>query len=236
MATPTMKDYGDEEVLGLPTEVAHDIFADYIAKYGLTAFWQTTPDETSLFLSELTGAAGFLLRNDAEQNFTVKQIIPYCLVVYSGKDGDLILHYSRAKENTPEARLAGKRSIGVGGHINPEEGTGFDGGDSYIRSLHRELNEEFGITKGMIQDTFTIGFVNDEENEVGQVHIGVVHVIVLNTTDLGEVEKHLTDPRWDTPQEIFLEKDLETWSEMVLKGLREKIEVDPWHLSQTGGD
>lgn len=228
------KDYKDEEVLGVPREVSEDIFADYIAKDGLTAFWQTTPEETALFLSELTGAAGFKLRNDAEEDFSFKQIIPYCVVVYSGTDGDLILNYSRAKENTPEARLAGKRSIGVGGHINPEKDQSFTDGDSYVRSLHRELNEEFGIKESMIQDIFTIGFVNDEENEVGQVHVGVVHVVALNTTVLGEVEKHLTDPRWDTPQEIQLEADLETWSVMVLNGLMPKIEIDPWHLSRTG--
>jgi predicted NUDIX family phosphoesterase len=226
------KDYGTEEVLGVPREVCEDIFASSIAKDGLTAFWQTNPEETSLFLSELTSAAGFMLRNEAETNVAFKQIIPYCIVVYSGIDGDLILNYSRAKDNTPEARLAGKRSIGVGGHINPEEQYVI-GSDSYLRSLHRELNEEFGIKERMIQDIFTLGFVNDEENDVGQVHVGVVHVIVLNTTVLGEIESHLTDPRWDTPQEILLEADLETWSKMTLAGLIESINKNPWHLSRT---
>jgi predicted NUDIX family phosphoesterase len=230
-----MSKYGTEEVLGTPREVFDDIFAEHIAESGYTGFWQPKPSEIDFLLAELTGAAGFKLRDDAEKDFTFKQIIPYCLVVYSGKDGDLILHYSRVKSGTTEERLAGKRSVGVGGHINPEDfgAMAFTDGDSYMKALHRELEEEFKITDRMVQDVFTIGFVNDEKNEVGQVHIGVVHVVVLNTVVLGETEECLADPQWDTPQQAFLEENLETWSEMILKGLRESIEVNPWYLSRT---
>lgn len=212
-----------------------DILSEHIAQRGFTAFYPI--EDPSDLLAELTAEGEFILRDAAENNIEEKQIIPYCLVVYSGVDGDLILHYSRSKANSPEARLAGKRSIGVGGHINPDDiiAVSHDGicKDSYMAALLRELHEEIGIGQESIQDLLTIGFVNDEENEVGQVHIGVVHVVVMNTIVLGQIEDKLNDPQWDTPQQAFLEENLETWSEMILKELRENIEANPWYLSRT---
>lgn len=210
-----MKNYGEEEVLGVPREIVEDNVASYIEKYGLTAFWPIDADCD--VLDNLGANSGFMLRNDAEVNVAFKQIIPYCLIVYPGSDGDVILHYSRAKENTPEARLSGKRSIGVGGHINPIDIDSSEQGDSYMNAVYRELQEEFGITKNEIQEIKTLGFVNDEENEVGQVHLGVVHAVIVNTPDIKAIEDHLVDAKFDTLFEIGLEQNLETWSQMIVE-------------------
>jgi predicted NUDIX family phosphoesterase len=172
-------------------------------------------------------AAGFKLRNDAEVDPMFKQLIPYCLVVFSGVDGDLILHYSRAKSGGEE-RLHAKRSIGIGGHIEPDD----IGDDPWMIALYRELKEETGIEQDMIQDLFTIGFVNDEQNAVGQVHLGVVHIVVVNTPFIPALEEHITDPKWDTFQEIEMEENLETWSQEILSRLHPHLEQYPWVLSE----
>jgi predicted NUDIX family phosphoesterase len=98
--------------------------------------------------------------------------------------------------------------------------------------LYRELKEETGIEQDMIQDLFTIGFVNDEQNAVGQVHLGVVHIVVVNTPFIPALEEHITDPKWDTFQEIEMEENLETWSQEILSRLHPHLEQYPWVLSE----
>lgn len=219
-----MKDYGTEEVLGVPREIMTTLLDESIATEGMTAFWITKhPEVITKFLVE---AAGFKKRNDAESDVMFKQLIPYCLIVYSGIDGDLILGYSRGKASG-ESRLHAKRSIGVGGHINPDD----IGDDTWKAAVYRELKEEIGLDPKNIQDFFTLGFVNDEENDVGKVHLGVVHVIVVNTVELPEVEEALVDVEWDTYRGIEMEGNLETWTQFILTRLRPYFERDPWLLS-----
>jgi len=55
----------------------------------------------------------FLLRDDAEEDPSFKQIIPYAIFRYQ----DRFLHYVRGG-GSGEKRLASKGSIGIGGHIN----------------------------------------------------------------------------------------------------------------------
>lgn len=219
-----MKDYGTEEVLGVPREIMLTVFDDSIARDTLTGCWIVK--NPASMIDCLMSASGFKLRNDAETDHMFKQLIPYCLIVYSGIDGDLILGYTRGKAGG-EARLHAQRSIGVGGHINPED----IGNNTWQDAVYRELKEEIGLDPSNIQDFFTIGFVNDEENLVGQVHLGVVHVIVVNTAELPEVEEALTDVEWDTYRGIEMEGNLETWTQYVLERLHEHFEQDPWLLS-----
>lgn len=228
-----MSKYGTEQVLATPREVVEDIFAEEIQNVGNTAFWMCKrPDAARATIEQLIGAGGFLLRDEAETREDLKQPIPYCLIVYSGVGGDLVLHYSRAKEDTPEARLAGKRSFGVGGHINPVDTASEGTYEFYLNALYRELDEEFGIKKDMVQDLFTLGFVNDEENAVGRVHVGIVHAIVVNTTEFEPREKHLVDDRWDTIHEVLLEENLETWTVMIADKLDDYTLQNPSLLSE----
>jgi len=67
------------------------------------------------------GQTRFLPRSQAEENPEFKQIIPYVLI----RKGGRWLHYIRGK-GSGEKRLVAKGSIGVGGHINPEDQSLFD--------------------------------------------------------------------------------------------------------------
>src|SRR6218665_1956509 len=60
------------------------------------------------------GSNFFLPRPDAENDPTHKQIIPYSILRHQGR----YLVYTRGGKSG-EKRLVAKRSIGIGGHINP---------------------------------------------------------------------------------------------------------------------
>lgn len=156
----------------------------------------------------------FLPRERAEQDTNYKQIIPYVLV----RRGDAVFSTRRLRQSG-EARLHGKISLGIGGHINA-----FDedaDGDVLERGLRRELEEEISMSQPVRQMRF-LGLMNDDSNAVGKVHLGVCFLL---ETD-GEVcvrETEKLEGRWlaiaALPQ---LAPEMETWSSLVLDVLAEK--------------
>jgi predicted NUDIX family phosphoesterase len=117
-------------------------------------------------LSARIRARGFFVeRRHAETDATLKQIIPYCVVV---RGGDVFL--TRRTSKGGDARLFGKRSIGVGGHINP-----VDGADVLALGLRREIEEELAIDGAWT--VRAVGILNDDSTDVGSVHVGLVHVV-----------------------------------------------------------
>jgi predicted NUDIX family phosphoesterase len=122
-------------------------------------------------VAELTArirARGFFVeRRHAETDATLKQIIPYCVVVR----GDAVF-LTRRTAKGGDARLHGKRSIGVGGHVNP-----VDGADVLALGLRREIDEELAI--GGPWDVRVVGVLNDDSTDVGSVHVGLAHVVTV---------------------------------------------------------
>jgi len=109
----------------------------------------------------------FMLRDDAEDDKTVKQIISYVIIT----DGGRFLSYTRGKKC--DARLAAKISIGFGGHVNPMHDVPQSFQSLLSANLHRELHEEL-----ILPDTYTlniVGIINDDSNEVGERHLGLVY-------------------------------------------------------------
>lgn len=127
----------------------------------------------------------YLPRAQAEQSPEYKQLIPYCIL----RRGDLVFHYRRGKKGA-ENRLHGLRSIGIGGHINPEDGD-VNQLLTYDKAVLRELQEELGYTASQAPEIF--GLVNDDTTEVGRVHLGVIHVLDI-PEDLTQLEDTVCDP------------------------------------------
>ena len=117
----------------------------------------------------------FIHRELAEDDPTHKQIIPYAIF----KHGDKFLKYLRGKKSG-EQRLASKSSIGIGGHINQDD---FNSSslekDTYLTGIEREINEELIINCDY--NNLPIALINDDSNDVGQVHLGVVHLFDLES-------------------------------------------------------
>ncbi len=156
----------------------------------------------------------FLPRPAAEDDPTHKQLIPYLVL----RHGDRVLCYIRGKSGG-EARLHAKMSIGIGGHINDGDthAAHFDQA-AYNRAVERELHEELDIPGSYRQRA--VALLNDDSNDVGRVHLGVVHLVDVESTDIRPREDAIRDLTFLTVSELEARRDhLETWSQICLGGL-----------------
>lgn len=151
--------------------------------------------------------------NNAEINTDLKQPIPYVLV----KRGNEIYVYERLSGGG-EKRLQNKLSIGIGGHQNKvEEAKDFNG--VLMTNLERELEEELNIISNGRRLTF-IGLINDDSNEVGRVHLGILAVLELSSD--AEVSVRETDSLrgfWSTVEDLRQDDTynrLESWSQIAV--------------------
>jgi predicted NUDIX family phosphoesterase len=163
------------------------------------------------------GIPRFIPRPQAEIDPSFKQLIPYVIMTCQGK----ILSYVRGKR-AGETRLVAKRSLGIGGHINPVDWTLFttDPYKTYLEAVQREVAEEVSV-EAKYQDK-VIALLNDDSNEVGQVHLGIVHLWTLDEPKVSRKEQMITQMGFMTLTELQQVKDsMETWSQICLDGLAE---------------
>ncbi|MBU1218231.1 hypothetical protein KKF34_14325 [Myxococcota bacterium] len=166
-------------------------------------------DITSNWKSVL--ARGFFIeRSYAEKDSSFKQVIPYVII----RRGTELFRFLRLKGGG-EKRLHNKSSIGIGGHINPD-GT-LLGWDLIMASAMREINEELKIDMTNIEIR-PLFLLNDDTNEVGSVHLGLVCECNLPGNHEVEVrEKDVLTGEFVNPAVIRTEDAaLESWSEIVL--------------------
>ena len=153
----------------------------------------------------VAGYGSFLDRPVAEDDATHKQLIPYVVV----RDGDRIFLTERTTAGG-DARLHGKASIGVGGHLNPVD----EGEDPLTDGLRREWSEELSVD--WVPDFRLVGLINDDSNPVGSVHLGVVFTVQAHGRNVTVREHEKLIGRWVTVDELRSVWDrLETWSQLV---------------------
>ena len=63
-------------------------------------------------------------------------------------------------------------------------------------NAQRELEEEVGLAKEDSQNMEYLGFINDDNNEVGKVHMGIVFKITVSTTDVEAKETDTLRIKW----------------------------------------
>jgi predicted NUDIX family phosphoesterase len=155
----------------------------------------------------------FLARSIAETDPTHKQIIPYAILQQGGK----ILHYVRGG-GSGEKRLVAKESIGIGGHLNEIDQEHIDA-LAYETLVLRELHEEVDL-KGPFTNR-VVALLNDDATEVGRVHLGIVHLITLDTSAVvGMREDDVAELQWLSPDELSERADrLESWSRICVESL-----------------
>lgn len=162
------------------------------------------------------GALRFMPRPQAEVDPTHKQIIPYVLLMHEGR----FFSYVRGKQ-AGEKRLVGQRSIGIGGHINPEDDMPLFAADfreAYRAAVSREVAEEVHI--GAAHTDRIVALLNDDSTEVGKVHLGVVHLWTLDGPDVRKREQMITSSGFMTPAELHEVRDtLESWSRFCVDAL-----------------
>lgn len=190
-----------EEVLVVKTEKLQAYIQDRV---GLLT------DHREETLKLIVEEHAFLPRPLAEDDPGYRQIIPYVVLLQDGR-----IFATRRLNKGGEARLHGKISVGIGGHINPVDET--DREQVLLRGLRRELEEEVSIEA--LGELVPRGVINDDTNSVGSVHLGLCFTMeVRGEVSVRETEK-LTGG-WMTPEELRAEWDnMETWTQIALEGL-----------------
>lgn len=158
-----------------------------------------------------------------------RQLLPYVTI----RDGDLILPYLRGK-GVGENRLAGNASVGWGGHIDAQdividENSVLDVHGIVMKNIRRELAEELRLFKvGEEAGDIPLdeaghlvfnGFINDNSNDVGRLHLGLSFDFNIKPGYSGTSrEKELRILPWQTRESLFAMPDvvIESWSKLYL--------------------
>jgi predicted NUDIX family phosphoesterase len=160
----------------------------------------------------------FAPRSSAETDPSLKQIIPYAILVSGGR----VLRYKRGKRSG-EQRLVAKGSIGIGGHMNDrDEGLFALDREAYLAGVQREIDEEIFVEPPLAHRIAAL--INDDSNEVGQVHLGVVHVLELARPKAEKRESMILGIEFLTSDQLREEREsLETWSQICVENLERLI-------------
>jgi len=164
------------------------------------------------------GTPRFIPRSQAEVDPAYKQLIPYVIMSNDGK----YLSYVRGKR-AGETRLLNLRSIGIGGHINPGDDMPLFNDnfyEAYLTAVEREVAEEVSVETTHTDSV--IALLNDDSNEVGSVHLGVVHHWILDAPKVSKKEQMITQMVFMSLAELQeVRHTMETWSQLCLDNLGE---------------
>lgn len=153
--------------------------------------------------------AQFLPRFQVEEDPSFKQIIPYLVFAHNG-----MVFLMQRIENHSEARLANLYSLGIGGHLRKGE---IDGKDIFAWAK-REFEEEVDY-----QGDLTIkvlGLLNDESNEVGKVHTGLVLLLEGTSGQIRVKDEHKSGKLTNFDEAGLLYEQMENWSKIVFETLK----------------
>lgn len=158
-------------------------------------------------LQRIRSGYHFRPRREVEEDPSEPQIIPY--VVFRHEDRYFLTHRLR---RSSERRLRHLYSLGVGGHINPED---VDGATDPIEAgLRREWEEEV-VYEGMVHHQL-LGAINDQTTDVGRVHFGLIFLVEGDRPEISirEVDK-LAGALLplDAMRSYYL--DMESWSQLI---------------------
>lgn len=177
-----------------------------------------------------------LRRSEVEQNLRYKQLVAYNII----KSKDSYLTYKRT-EKGGESRLWEKYSLGVGGHINIDDraqttlfGPSKNGNMSFFsQAVWREIEEEivvdspYSLSKPELKR-----FINDDSDNVGQVHFGLVWVLEVRQPNGVKPPSELKDKKVIRGKKGLTELEFcdiktleakrfyfETWSQLIIDSI-----------------
>jgi predicted NUDIX family phosphoesterase len=180
--------------------VPRDAVIDGAGWYGLRM------DGLDDFVAAIERDGRYEPRDAMEIDPRFKQVIPYLVL----RDGERYFLMQRTSAGR-DARLHGRYSIGVGGHLNPGDG-GLLGG------LRREWDEE--LIADFVPDFRLLALLNDDTTEVGTVHLGAVFIADASGRPVAIRETDKLSGSFVDATEVEAVADrLETWSRLVFESL-----------------
>ncbi len=198
-----------EQVLVVPTSLFHDI----------GHFQGFCPDVEKYFEHLMNPEhASYRPRGEMERDPSFKQLIPYVIFRHTDDAGRVqVFQYTRGK-GQGEGRLHSKRSIGIGGHISSVDAETDGAFDPYAEGMRRELEEEVAINT-LYRDE-CVGLINDDETEVGRVHLGVVHIFDVAEPSVLPRENDIAEAGFVPVSDLIADMSrFETWSQICLRAL-----------------
>jgi predicted NUDIX family phosphoesterase len=154
------------------------------------------------YLDAVRQRGSFRPRPEVEHDPEWKQVIPYLVL----RDGEQIFLMRRTRAGGDE-RLHERYTIGIGGHVNPQDTDPLGG-------LRREWAEE--IEAEFDPEFEFLGVLNDDENSVGAVHLGLVFAADAGGRPVGIRERHKLEGEWTTLAGVAaVAERLETWSALL---------------------
>ena len=196
---PEFDDNGGEDVLVFPARLLKQLGG-----------FQGLSFDTSKYLKILLNKKNnlFLRRQQIEKDNSYKQLIPYVILRHENN----IFSYRRSFHGL-EKRLANKYSIGLGGHITARDIQAKR--TTYVQGLYREINEEIELKTSFHEKTAAL--INDDSDEVGKVHFGVVHIFLLDRQALRAKDKSIVESSFvDIKQLKKNAGRYENWSKLCI--------------------
>ncbi len=204
-----MTEVQTERVLVVPTELFHRL-----------GHFQGFCGQVGRYLDELFSLehTSYRPRGRVEQDPGFKQLIPYVIFRHVDDRGrETVFQYTRGT-GQGEGRLHSKRSVGIGGHISLGDAGPSGNGSPYQEGMRRELEEEVTIDTPYTDKC--VGLINDDQTEVGSVHLGVVHLFDCQRPAVYPKEPDITEAGFRDVREILADMTgFETWSEICMKAL-----------------
>jgi predicted NUDIX family phosphoesterase len=198
-----------ERVLVVPAELFHRL-----------GYFQGFNSQVDRYLGELFSPRhmSYRPRGEVEQDPGFKQLIPYVIFCYTDHEKNLnVFQYTRGS-GMGEGRLHRKRSVGIGGHISAIDADPNQNSSPYEEGMRRELAEEVEILTPY--SAKCVGLINDDQTEVGRVHLGVVHIFDVQRPAVRPRETDLLESGFQHIAEILPDLNaFETWSQICIRAL-----------------
>lgn len=148
------------------------------------------------------------LRSLMELDYNYKQIIPY--VVFKFNDSYFVM---QRKETASETRLQSKLTLGIGGHINESDIAGQNIENWAVREFHEEINYTGKL------DMKLYGIINDDSNDVGKVHMGLVFFLE-GESDKITIKSELKSGQLVKKEDLLGILDyMESWSKTIIQDI-----------------
>lgn len=198
-----------EKVLVVPTSLFHEL-----------GYFQGFSNDVDRYFPRLLEGdhVQYRPRGEMEENPDFKQLIPYVLFCWIDGGGKTQLFQYQRGGGMGERRLHAKRSVGVGGHVSYDDAEAGEGELVYLEGMAREVAEEVSLDASYT--TSIVGLINDDQTEVGRVHLGVVHLAKMSAPQISPREDDVLDARFRPVPEILATLDeFETWSQIAVRAL-----------------
>ncbi len=168
-------------------------------------------EKITYYLERIRKYSIFMKRFLVENDSNYKQIIPYLIIKFKNK----YFMFQRFPVGV-EDRLFHKYSVGIGGHINEKDVK--KNKDLINSGLEREFSEELIYNKKLSYKV--VGLINDDFDEVGKVHFGIVYLIEIETPEIRVREYSKMEGRLVDKEYLLKYKDkMERWSQILIDNL-----------------